>query len=110
MTRGILIGLVVLSSALAVGQLSPDSSRNAAATHPLDPLSSAEIRTAIQTVRTDQRLSTAAFPSIALLDPPKADVLAWRPGQPLARQARVQAMTADRVYEVTVDLGSRRLG
>jgi primary-amine oxidase len=36
-------------------------------------------------------------------------VLAWQRGQPFDRQARLQAMTGDHVYEVLVDLAGRRL-
>ena len=35
-----------------------------AAVHPLDPLTPDEIRTAVQAARADDRLGTAAFPSI----------------------------------------------
>jgi primary-amine oxidase len=77
--------------------------------HPLDPLTEDEIRTAIQTARSDARLTAAAFPSISVNDPAKADVLAWRPGQAAARHARLQAMTADRTYEVVVDILGRRI-
>ncbi len=42
-------------------------------------------------------------------DPAKADVLAWQPGQPVARQARLQAMTPDRTYEVVIDISGRRI-
>lgn len=79
------------------------------AAHPLDPLTADEIRVAVQVARSDSRFAGAAFPSIALQDPPKASVLAWQPGQPLVRQARVQAMTATAFYELLVDLAGRRL-
>ena len=110
MTRAIVAAALVVA-ALAAGQpLVPQTTSPAAgATHPLDPLTTEEIKAAMQLMRADQRLSNAAIPFVALLDPPKADVLAWRPGQAVARRARVQAMTADRVYEVTVDLTGRRL-
>jgi primary-amine oxidase len=84
-----------------------DSSSTSA--HPLDPLTADEIRTAIQIARSDSRFADAAFPSVASHEPPKADVLAWRPGQSLARQARVQAMTTASFYELLVDLTARRL-
>ena len=80
-----------------------------AATHPLDPLNSDEIRLAVQIARSDARLAGAAFPSVALQDPAKADVLAWQPGRPIARQARVQAMTPGGFYELVVDLAAGRL-
>ena len=46
----------------------------ATATHPLDPLTPDEIRTAIETAKKDARLAGAAFPSITLDEPAKAEV------------------------------------
>jgi primary-amine oxidase len=86
-----------------------DEAPPAASAHPLDPLTEDEIRTAIQIARSDPRLASAGFPTITLREPPKGDVLAWQRGQPFTRQAALQAMTADRVYELTVDLRGRRL-
>jgi primary-amine oxidase len=83
--------------------------RPAAAVHPLDPLTADEIRTAIRVARADARLGTAAFPSVALQQPAKADVTAWPGGGPLVRRARLEAMTADGAYELVVDLAARRV-
>jgi primary-amine oxidase len=80
-----------------------------AALHPLDPLNEAEIRAAVAAAKADPRLASAVFPSIALQEPPKAAVLAWQPGQALSRQARLQAMTPERVYDVLVDVSGQRL-
>ena len=77
--------------------------------HPLDALTADEIALAVQLARGDARLTGAAFPSVALLEPAKADVLAWQPGRALPRQARIQAMTPAQVYEVVVDLTARRV-
>ena len=80
-----------------------------AGVHPLDPLSADEIAAAVALARTDRRFDGAAFPVVALVEPAKADVLAWQPGRPVARQARIDALTRDHVYEAIVDLGGRRL-
>jgi len=89
---------------------SPSGTRaSAAAVHPLDPLSADEIRAAVQIARTDARFAGASFPSVAVQDPPKAEVLAWQAGRPLVRQARVQAMTGGGFYELLIDLTARRL-
>jgi primary-amine oxidase len=93
-------------SASASATTSPSSS---AAAHPLDPLTADEIRLAIRVAKSDPRFAGAAFPSVAVQDPPKADVLAWQPGQPLVREARLQAMTAETFFELLVNLTGRRL-
>lgn len=79
------------------------------ALHPLDPLTADEIRVAAQVAKNDARLAGAAFPSIAVHEPAKADVLAWQPGRALVRQARIQAMTPERTYDVVVDLAGKRV-
>jgi primary-amine oxidase len=97
-------------SATGDGNTTPSATRAVAApAHPLDPLTAAEIRTAMQVVKGDARFAGAAFPSVAVQEAAKADVLAWQPGQPFSRQARVQAMTATSFYEVLVDLTGRRI-
>ena len=80
-----------------------------AAAHPLDPLTADEIRVAAQVARTDARFARAQFASILLDEPAKADVIAWRPGTTLARQARLVVMTPASVFEVVTDLTARRL-
>ena len=70
-----------------------------AATHPLDPLTTDEIRTAVAVARGDARLATAAFHLVTLEEPSKADVLAWLPGDTLVRLSRLQAMTPAAVYK-----------
>jgi primary-amine oxidase len=92
-----------------VAEAATETRAAAAVTHPLDPLTEDEIRTAVRAARTDARLATASFPSIALLEPPKSTVLSWQAGQPLRRHARLQAMTSAQVFEVVVDLAGGAL-
>ena len=80
-----------------------------AVAHPLDPLTPDEIRVAAQVARTDARFAGAQFASILLDEPAKADVIAWRPGTTLPRQARLVVMTPASVFEVVADLTARRL-
>ncbi len=80
-----------------------------AAAHPLDPLTADEIRVAAQVARTDARFASAQFASILLDEPAKADVIAWRPGTTLPRQARLVVMTPASVFEVVADLTARRI-
>ena len=117
------VGLLIMLTSLASAACRPapstaQTTQPAAATsgatpprvtHPLDPLTEDEIRTVIATARTDARLAAASFPSITLHEPAKADVLAWQPGRTAPRHARLQAMTADSVFEVVADLPGRKL-
>ncbi len=120
MTRETCLGLVVCMALVPGCQVASPSEAQApvaiappaaaqAHPHPLDPLTADEIRVAVETARTDDRLKEATLPSILRHDAPKADVLAWQPGQAPVRQARLQAMVANTTYEVLVDVVGRRL-
>ena len=54
------------------------------AQHPLEPLDEAEFRQVAAALRRDQSLSPSwRFASIELVEPPKAEVKAWTPGDPV---------------------------
>jgi primary-amine oxidase len=80
----------------------------AAMAHPLDPLSADEIAAAVTALRAAGLVDAGTrFPLIDLDEPPKAAVLAWQPGRPIARSAFVVARRDRTVYEGAVDLGTR---
>jgi primary-amine oxidase len=82
------------------------------AAHPLDPLTAGEIEVAVATLKTAGKLPEGAFfPILVLREPPKAEVLAWKPGNPLRREAFAVVMDrpAGRTYEAIVDLASSRV-
>jgi primary-amine oxidase len=56
--------------------------------HPLDPLAPEEVGRALELVRARQP-GPLRFVSVALAEPAKEDMLAWRPGEPLPRRAEV---------------------
>ena len=56
--------------------------------HPLEPLNEQEFRLTTAVLRREQALTDAwRFASIELDEPAKATVKAWRPGDPVPRQA-----------------------
>ena len=64
------------------------SQANRMVAHPLDPLTPAEIETAVAIVRRERALGDdVLFVSVALHEPPKDLVLAYREGEALERQA-----------------------
>ena len=82
------------------------------ATHPLDPLTRAEIRTFFEVVGSyDAIPAHAYFPIVTLHEPPKADVLAWSEGSPFPRAgfANVYDHRANRLFEVVVDVRAGRV-
>ncbi|MBV9017547.1 MAG: hypothetical protein JO058_18015 [Alphaproteobacteria bacterium] len=101
MRAGLLLA-ALLTNAIIAG--------TAVAAHPLDALSAAEIDAAVAVLRNAGHADSGTrFPLITLAEPDKTAVLAWRPGQPFARQAFVIARYDRTVYEGLVDLASGRL-
>ncbi len=83
-----------------------------APTHPLDPLTEAEIEAAAELLRTDGKVTEQCWlPWISRHEPPKDDVLAFRPGTPVRRQAfvLVHQRPENRVFEAVVDLTAKRV-
>jgi Cu2+-containing amine oxidase len=82
----------------------------ASAAHPLDSLSSEEIAAAVAVLREAGDIDAATrFALIDLDEPPKAEVLAWKPAQPFIRKAFIVARRDRTVYEAVVDLGARKV-
>ncbi|MBI3299926.1 MAG: primary-amine oxidase [Elusimicrobia bacterium] len=78
-----------------------------AAPHPLDPLSAAEYAKAVEILSKAGKLkSEVLFPNMALNEPPKAEVLAWKAGEPYRREAfaSLYDRKAGKAYEAVVDL------
>ena len=76
--------------------------------HPLDELTAAEYWTVYETLSAHDGVEEGAeFLYAGLNEPSKADVLAWRPGQPFGRQARVHLVQSNTGYEAVVDVANR---
>ena len=77
-----------------------------AAPHPLDPLGEDEIRTAVRVARASGRIDDAArFAAIVLHEPPKGEVLAHAPGEPVPRRVRLTIVPGPgcEVIEAVID-------
>ncbi len=96
---------LLAASSLAVAPLAAQAPR-----HPLDGLSGREhwviYETLVGSGRTD---TTTSYLYIGLNEPAKAEVLAWRPGQPYRREALVHLVQGTKGYEAVVDLDARRV-
>ena len=103
MTRQIAIRTLIVGVAIVL------AGTTAAGAHPLDPLTSDEIRLAVRVVKADPRFAGADLPFISVEDPPKAQVHAWRAGQTLPRRARLMAATATAAFAIVVDLTNSRI-
>ena len=77
--------------------------------HPLEPLTPDEIAAAVTIIRQEKSLSSSfRFATVALNEPSKATVLAFNPGDEIAREAFVILLdnATAQTYEVVVSLNS----
>src|SRR5215471_10340420 len=82
------------------------------ASHPLDPLTSDEMRKVVSILRSSGTISGhELFNIINLKEPPKKEVLAYKPGQPFRREAFVSLFDFARVgmMEAIVDLNAGKV-
>ena len=78
--------------------------------HPLDQLSAREHWVVYDALQASGKLdSTFRILFEGLKEPPKSEVLGWRPGQPLRREAVVHLTQGKFGYEATVDITGRKL-
>lgn len=80
--------------------------------HPLEPLTRQEAERAVAIIKADARFTrTSKFATLGIDEPPKATVLAWRPGMPVPRAvaAAIFEWTTTRTSEVVVDLIDGRI-
>jgi primary-amine oxidase len=80
-----------------------------AQSHPMDALTADEIRAAAIVLKADPRTKDALYQLITLDEPPKSDVLAWKPGTPLKRAARVTAVNGKTLIDAVVDLTQKKV-
>jgi primary-amine oxidase len=98
----------LMSSAVALTlMLAAPAAAADAPTHPLDALTSAEIDRTVAILKAARRVDDETrYPTITLRENPKAEVLAWRTGQPFQRRAHATFLRGDRLYEADVNLTS----
>src|ERR1700722_8906820 len=77
------------SDALARGRSVPRAGATSVGSgmHPLDPLTAGEVRRTFALIEADARFpSGGVFPIVQLREPPKGEVLSWRPGHRFRRE------------------------
>jgi primary-amine oxidase len=80
--------------------------------HPLEPLSKEEIGASVQLLQAFGKVTgKSRFPLLALNEPPKQEVLNYRPGQQFRREAFVIVYERDvnRTFEAVIDLKAKAL-
>jgi primary-amine oxidase len=82
----------------------------AGAAHPLDPLSKDEIKATVEVLKASGKISAASrFPLIALNEPPKQEVLAFKAGSQMRREAFavVYERASNKTSEAIVDIKNK---
>jgi len=80
--------------------------------HPLEPLTAREIELAVAILKQERSLTMLQrFVTVTLQEPPKEKVLAFRPGDPIEREAFAVILdnAEERTYEAVVSLAERKL-
>ena len=80
--------------------------------HPLEPLTAPEFRATAAILRRDQAVGESwRFASIELIEPAKAEVVAWRTGDPIPRRSLsvLWDRRSNQTYEAVVDLVGDRV-
>lgn len=78
--------------------------------HPLDGLTSPEYWTAYEVLRAAGKVDAdTRYPMVQLKEPPKEEVLSWKPGQPMRREAFVVVWKGKQTFEAVVDVKGKTL-
>jgi len=84
--------------------------RSQTASHPLDGLTAPEIWTAYETLKAAHKVDAdTRFPMVQLHEPPKEEVLAWKPGQSMRREAFLVVRQGAQAFEAVVDVKGKKL-
>jgi len=80
------------------------------AKHPLDGLTASEYWSAYEVLQASGKVDQKTrYPRIQLKEPPKEEVLAWKLGQPMRREAFMVVKQGAQAFEAVVDVNGKRL-
>ena len=80
------------------------------AKQPPDGLTASEIWTAYEVLQASRKVDAdTRFPMVQLHEPPKEEVLAWKPGQALRREAFLVVRQGPQAFEAVVDVNGKKL-
>jgi primary-amine oxidase len=80
------------------------------AQHPQDGLTGPEIWTGYQVLQESKKADAQTrYPMVQLKEAPKEEVLAWKPGQAMRREAFVVVKKGAQTFEAVVDVNGKKL-
>ena len=78
--------------------------------HPLDALTAEEYWAVFETLKASGKLDAESrYAGVSLHEPPKAEVLRWKTGDPFRREALVIIKQGRRTFEAVADVANRKL-
>ncbi|HEV2315441.1 MAG TPA: primary-amine oxidase [Candidatus Acidoferrales bacterium] len=78
--------------------------------HPLDGLTASESWTAYEVLQASAKVDAKTrYPMVQLREPPKKEMLAWKPGQAMRREAFVVVKQGKQTFEAVVDVNAKKL-
>ena len=96
--------------ALLLLSFSPAYALQPSVHHPLDALTPEEYWTVYNALQRAGKLGEkTVFSSVRLQEPPKSEVLTWKPGMPIPRKADVVLLTEGKSYAAVVDIAASKL-
>ncbi len=99
-----------LALALSIACIAARALPVQASSHPLDGLTAQEYWTVLDTLQASGHMdSDTRFPFVTLQEPPKSDVLAWKPGTHIDRKALVVVYQQSRTFEAIVDIDLKKV-
>jgi primary-amine oxidase len=106
-SKVVILGSVMSFALLAV---TVPSASAQSAKHPLDGLTAPEHWAVYETLKASGKADAKTlFPLIQLKEPPKEEVLAWKPGQAIRREALVVVKQGPQTFEAVVDASGKKL-
>jgi primary-amine oxidase len=80
------------------------------AQHPMDGLTASEIWTAYEVLQASHKVDAdTRFPMVQLHEPPKEEVMAWRPQQSMRREAFLVIRQGVQMFDAVVDVNGKKL-
>ena len=108
--RGLMAAILATACCLGMFGILASPALGQSPKDPLDALTATEYWTVYETMKSSGHVEAdARFPLIYLREPPKQDVLAWKPGAPLRREALVVVLQGGHTFEAVVDVAGRKV-
>jgi primary-amine oxidase len=104
------VAVLALSCAMALLTIAAVPSQGQTAAQPLDALTAPEMWATYDTMHDSGHLeANARITMVNLHEPPKDEVLAWKPGMAFRREALVVVLQSTHTYEAIVDVTARKV-